>query len=211
MTEPRSWDTLEATKAGAYERLLGATCCPPAGDMLLAIAAEFRPVRAAWMSFRLDELARSLFDVAAGRDARAASHRLALLLTEELRVRSDESSVDGLWLDAVLERRAGHPLALATIAAEIGRRAGIAVGICSTAWGWYAGIGEPDRLWLIDPVTDPGPTPSGPVRRHCGHEVAFAALTGIYARLVRDGDRAGAHLAALLRGRLPISRHDQGA
>lgn len=205
MTEPRSWDTLSTSTRGAFERLLGSPCCPPCGEMLLAIAAEFRPVDAARVSFRLDELARSLFGSAD--DPRTASHALAQLLTDELGLRADESSLEGLWLDAALERRAGHPLALAVVAAEIGRRAGIAVGICSTAWGWYAGIGAPDRLWLIDPVTDPGPTPSGPVRRHCGHEVAFAALTGIYARCVRDGDEAAAHRAARLRGRLPVSRH----
>jgi regulator of sirC expression with transglutaminase-like and TPR domain len=207
MTEPRLWDTLEATKAGAFERLLDAPCCPRPGDILLAIAAEFRPVVAGRVSFRLDELARTLFDVADARDARAASHRLATLLTDELGFRTDDSSLDGLWVDVALERRAGHPLTLAGIAAEIGLRAGIAVGICSTPTGWYAGIGEPERLWLIDPVLDPGPTPSGPVRAHCGHEVGFAALTGIYARLLRDGDEAGAHRAAWLRGRLPVSRH----
>jgi hypothetical protein len=205
MTEPLRWDIQGAT---AFERLLDKACSPAPGEALLAIAAEFRPLDAARVSFRLDELARSLFAVAAGRDPGAAARELATLLTDEVRLRRDESSLDGLWLDAALERRAGHPLALAVIAAEIGRRAGLAVGICSTAWGWYAGIGEPDRLWLIDPATDPGPTPSGPVRSHCGHEVAFAALTGVYARLVRDGDEPGAHHAARLRGRLPVTRHE---
>jgi Transglutaminase-like superfamily len=207
MTEPRSWDTLSTSTRGAFERLLAEPCCPPCGEMMLAIAAEFRAVDAPRVSFRLDELARRLFDVAPARDARTSSHALAALLTDELGFRADESSLDGLWLDVTLAHRSGHPLALAVIAAEIGRRAGIAVGICSTAWGWYAGIGERERLWLIDPVTDPGPTPSGRVRRHCGHEVAFATLTGIYARLVRDGDEARAHRAARLRGRLPVSAH----
>ena len=175
--------------------------------MLLAVAAEFRPIDAAGASFRLDEHARELFDASAARDGSTASHRLAALLTDELRLHTDESSVEGLWLDAVLDRRAGHPLALAVLAAEIGRRAGLAVGVCSTPTGWYAGIGERERLWLIDPPLDPGPTPSGPVRRHCGHEVAFAALTGVYARMIRDGEGAGACRAAQLRGRLPVGRH----
>jgi Transglutaminase-like superfamily len=207
MTEPRSWDTLGATKPGAFERMVAAACCPAPGDALLAIAAEFRELDGARTSFRLDELARELFPVAAERDPGAAARRLATLLTDELHLRRDESSLEGLWLDLALERRCGHPLALAVIAAEIGRRAGLKVGICSTAWGWYAGIGEPERLWLIDPATDPGPTPSGPVRSHCGHEVAFAALTGVYARLVRDGDESAAHHAVRLRGRLPVARH----
>jgi hypothetical protein len=203
LSEPRSWDTLAPT----FERLLGGECCPPPGETLLAVAAEFREVDAAAVSFRLDDYARAMFDAAAARDGSTAPYRLASLLTDELRFRTDESTVEGLWLDRVLERRAGHPLALAVLAAEIGHRAGIAVGVCSTPTGWYAGIGEPERLWLIDPALDPGPTPSGPVRRHCGHEVAFAALTGVYARLIRDGEGAGACRAARLRGRLPVGRH----
>ena len=94
--------------------------------MLLAVAAEFRAVDAAALSFRLDEHARVMFDAAAARDGGATSHRLAALLTDELRFRTDESSIEGLWLDRVLDRRAGHPLALAVLAAEIGRRAGLA-------------------------------------------------------------------------------------
>ncbi len=200
-----TWDA--TTRQGRFDQLLEGACCPAPGEILLAIAAEFRTVDAARVSFRLDELARALFDVAAVREPRVAAHALARLLTDHLRFRADESPLEGLWIDVALQRRVGHPLVLAVVAAEIGRRAGIPVGVCSTAWGWYAGIGEPDRLWLIDPVTDPGPTPEGSVRNHCGHEVAFAALTGIYARLVRDDDHVTAHRAARLRGRLPISRH----
>jgi Transglutaminase-like superfamily len=181
--------------------------CPPGGELLLAIAGEFRQVETGIVSYRLDELARGLFDVVADGDGGAVSHRLAAVLTQEQGFRSDESSVEGLMLDAVIERRAGHPLALSVVAAEIGRRAGVAVGVCSTPTGWYAGIGGRERLWLIDPVTDSRPTPEGPVRRHCGHELAFAALTGLYARFIRDRDDERAHLAAALRGRLPVGRH----
>ena len=150
----------------SFDRLLDSACCPAPGDARLAIASEFRSFDAERASFRLDDLSRGLFAVAAGGDPGAAARELARLLTDEVRLRRDESSLEGLWLDRALERRAGHPLALAVVAAEIGRRAGVKVGICSTAWGWYAGIGEPERLWLIDPATDPAPTPSGPVRCH---------------------------------------------
>jgi len=206
MTEPQLWDTVGAMQAGAFERLVAGPC-PPGGELLLAIAGRFRPVETGLVSYRLDELARALFPVAAGGDPGEISHRLATLLTDEQRFHSDESSVEGLLLDVVLERRAGHPLVLSVIAAEVGRRAGVAVGVCSTPTGWYAGIGGRERLWLIDPAIDSRPTPTGPVRRHCGHELAFAALTGLYARFVRDRDDARAHLAARLRDRLPVGRH----
>jgi hypothetical protein len=197
-----SWDTLEAS----FERLLTGEACPPPGVMLLAIRGELTRFDAGPASFELDDLARELFDIDPD-DPGTASHRLATLLTDELRLRTDESSVEGMWLDVVLSRRSGHPLALAVLAAEIGRRAGLAVGVCSTPTGWYAGLGERERLWLIDPSLDPGPTPTGPIRRHCGHEVGFAALTGVYARLIRDGEGARACHAAQLRGRLPVGRH----
>ena len=149
----------------SFDRLFESACCPPPGDALLAIASEFRSVDADRASFRLDDFARSLFAVAAERDPGSAARALAALLTDEVRMRRDESSLEGLWIDQALERRAGHPLALAVVAAEIGRRAGLKVGICSTAWGWYAGIGEPERLWLIDPAANPSPPtprPRGP-------------------------------------------------
>jgi Transglutaminase-like superfamily len=203
MTEPRPWDTLEAT---TFERLVAGPC-PPGGELLLAVAAEFHRVEAAAASYRLDDLARSLFS--AGGGPRAVAHRLATLMTDEQRFRCDESSVEGLLLDTVLERRAGHTLALAVLAAEIGRRAGVAVGVCSTPTGWYAGLGESDRLWLIDPATPSRPTPTGPVRSHCGHELAFAALTGLYARFVRDRDAERARHAARLRNLLPVGRHGE--
>jgi Transglutaminase-like superfamily len=206
MTEPQLWDTVGATTKGAFERLVAGPC-PPGGELLLAIAREFRHVETGVVSYRLDELARGLFGVVDEGDGRVISHRLAAVLTDEQGFRSDESSVEGLLLPAVIERRAGHPLALSVLAAEIGRRAGVAVGVCSTPTGWYAGIGSRERLWLIDPVTDSRPTPTGPVRRHCGHELAFAALTGLYARFIRDRDDTCAHRAAQLRGRLPIGRH----
>jgi hypothetical protein len=206
MSERQLWDTEMTSETGRFERLVAGPCPPPAA-LLLALAAEFRPVPAAGTSFRLDELARGLFEVAAARDPGWTARALALLLTDEVGLERDETSVDGLWLDCALARRAGHPLVLAAIATEVGRRAGVAVGICSTATGWFAAIGSPQRLWLIDPARDASPTPDGQVRRHCGHEVAFAALTGLYARMLRDGDEAGARHAAELRGRLPVAGH----
>jgi hypothetical protein len=206
MSERRLWDTLGATEAGAFERLAAGPCPPPA-ELLLAMAAEFGAVRAARTSFRLDELARGVFEAAAERDPGAIARRLAAVVIEELRLQTDESSVEGLWLDTVLERRTGHPLVLAALAAEIGRRAGVAVGVCSTASGWFAAVGEHHRQWLIDPSREPAPTPTGPLRRHCGHEVAYAALTGLYARLLRDRDESAAHRAAQLRAQLPVARH----
>jgi len=209
MTERRRWDTMEATKTGAFERLVAGPC-PPGGELLLALAAHFRPVDAGLASFRLDEMARSLFPVAEEGEPRDIAHAIATLLTDEHRFTTDDSSAEGLLLDSVLERHTGHPLVLSALAAEIGRRAGVAIGVCSTPTGWYAGIGETDRLWLIDPTMDARPAPTGPVRRHCGHELAFGALTGLYARYVRDGADEPAQRAARLRGRLPVARHEAG-
>jgi hypothetical protein len=53
------------------------------------------------------------------------------------------------------------------------------VGVFSSPSGWYVGCADGDHLALIAlggatvDVTPPG------VRRHCGHEVAFAVLCGL--------------------------------
>jgi hypothetical protein len=178
--------------------------CPPIADLMLALAAEFRPVDSAAVDARLDELALPLFGLAGG-DPRVAAARLADLLDTDPGFDADRSSVAGLWLDCTLEARAGHPLVLAALTAEVGRRAGLDVHVLSAPTGWYAGLGDGDRLWLVDATMDGRPADPWSLRRHCTHELAFAALLGLTERFERLGDvRRGAH-ATLLRSRLPLN------
>src|SRR5690349_17972010 len=100
--------------------------CPPVAELLIALAAEFRAVDTEAADARLDELALPLFGLAGG-ELRIAAGALADVLDTEPGFDADRTSVAGLWIDTVLETRAGHPLVLATIAAEVGRRAGLSV------------------------------------------------------------------------------------
>jgi hypothetical protein len=171
--------------------------CPPVADLLLAIAAEFRDVDGALADERLDELARPLF----AREPREAALELARQLDEFGVARLP---VAGLWLDHVLERRAGHPLLLSAVAAEAGRRAGLTVHTLSTATGWYAGVVDGERLWLVDTTMDGRRVDAFKLRPHCAHEVAFAALLGLSERFEKAGDTRSAGRAALMRRQLPL-------
>jgi len=177
--------------------------CPPVADMLLALAGEFRDVDTAATDARLDELALPLFGLAT-EDRRVAAAELANILDTDPGFDADRSSVAGLWLDAALESRAGHPLILAAIATEVGRRAGLDVHVLSAPTGWYAGLGDGDRLWLVDATMDGSKADPWSLRRHCAHELAFAALLGLSERYEKVGDSHRADRAALLRSRLPM-------
>jgi hypothetical protein len=185
-----------------FSRLAGGGC-PPLADLLLALASEFREVDARAADARLDELALPLFAAAAGPPRRAAA-ALSRVLDTEPGFDADRTGVAGLWLDRALERRAAHPLILAAIAAELGRRAGLAVHVLSTATGWYAALAGGERLWLVDTTMDGRPIDPARLRRHCAHELAFAALLGLSERFERLGDRRAASRAALLRRQLPL-------
>jgi hypothetical protein len=177
--------------------------CPPIADLMLALAAEFRDVDTDAADQRLDELALPLFGLAGG-DLRVAAARLANLLDSDPGFDADRSSVAGLWFDAALEAHAGHPLMLASVVAEVGRRAGLAVHVLSAPTGWYAGLADGERLWLVDATMDGTRADPWSLRRHCTHELAFAALLGLSERFKRAGDRHGSAKAALLRSRLPL-------
>jgi hypothetical protein len=173
--------------------------CPPLADLLLALAAEYRMVDETAAEERLDEFARELF----GLEPRAAASALAGVIGG---FEAERMTVGGLWLDTVLEERSGHPLVLASIAAETGRRAGLAIHVLSTSTGWYAGLADGERMWLIDTTMDGRRADAWRLRRHCSHEVAFAALLGLSERYERLGDARGAARAALLRQQLPLLR-----
>src|SRR3954454_15979875 len=177
--------------------------CPPIADLMLALAAEFRNVDADAADQRLDELALPLFGLAGG-DLRLAATRLATVLDTDPGFDADRSSVAGLWFAAAPGARAGPPLVLAALMAEVGRRAGLPVHVLSAPTGWYAGLADGERLWLIDTTMDGTRADPWSLRRHCAHELAFAALLGLSERYERVGDSKRAGRAALLRSRLPL-------
>jgi hypothetical protein len=161
--------------------------CPPLAETLLAVVAAWRPVDSIDLDGQLDQLARGLF--AAGRGGRERAGALALLLAREFR--ADPGPVDGLWLDEVLATRRGHAVMIAAVAAELGRRAGWEISVCSTPTAWYAGLLDDGVLWLIDPTGTADGVPTM-VRRHCAHELAYVVLTGLAERFDSPRDRAHA-------------------
>jgi hypothetical protein len=176
--------------------------CPSLAETLLAVVAAWRPVDHVGLDGQLDQMARALF--AAPPDGRARARALAGLLTRELR--PDARSVDALWLDEVLATRRGHPVLIAALAAELGRRAGWATSVCSTPMAWYAGLVDGEVLWLIEPTGAPGGVPAV-VRRHCAHELAYVVLTGLAERFERPRDR---ERARTLRDRLALFEAPEG-
>ena len=126
---------------------LSRRACPPVGEALFAVAASWRPVNWAELDAKLDHLARPLF--AAGPGGRERAGALAELLVANFR--PDGKAVERLWLDEVLASRRGHPLLLAAVATELGRRSGWQIMVCSSPEGWYAGLLDDGVLWLVDP------------------------------------------------------------
>lgn len=194
--------------AATFSRM-AAGSCPPLTGFLFVISAQLRSFDHRRSDQRLDELARPLFGTA-GRDARGQMRELAGLMAGDSAFALDDSTPDGLHLDVVLDRHAGHPLILAVVLAEVGRRAGLQTGVFSSPHTWFAGQLDGQRLWLVDPATRELSAPDT-VRRHCGHEVAFAVLLGLTQRYARLGDRDRARRSAALRSKLPFPRERPGA
>jgi hypothetical protein len=173
------------------------TACPPPAELLLAVHGTLTGSAISGADAWFDDLARRLFGTEGGEPA----ERLAGLLVDPgLRLCRCEPA--GLLLDQVIARRAGHPLLLAVVLAEAGRRAGHSTGVFSAPAGWYAGMQGSDRAWLID-LEGRAPHPAT-VRSHCSHEIAYAALTGLHRGYLRVGDLRQARAAWALRGQLPV-------
>jgi hypothetical protein len=172
------------------------TTCPAVADVLLFMTGAYQRVEPHVIDGYLDELARPLFGVSTP----ARAERLAAQLAE---FTVDEHSVAGLWLDEVVQWRHGHPMVIAAVGAEIGRRAGLDAGVFSTPHDWYAGVIDGDHLWLID-FGEPSGAPQE-LRRHCGHELAFAALSGLAARYTGPDAERLRRRAARMRDRLAMA------
>jgi Transglutaminase-like superfamily len=189
---------------------LAGTGCPPLATLLLALAAEFRgDVDPEEADARLDALALPLFG-AASVPARDAACGLARVLDSRPGFDPDPDGIGALYIDVALRERRGHPLMLAAIALETGRRAGLRVHLLAGDGGWYAALADDERYWLVDTTLSPGRrVDAAALRPHCAHEVAYAALAALGTRFERAGDSSRAGRAALLREQLPMRAREE--
>ena len=122
-----------------------------------------------------------------------------------LRVRAD-GGLDDLLIDRVVTRGVGYEAVVAVILCELGRRAGMPVGVVGSGERLLVGH-EHVTPWLLDPVTgevlDARQLVHEPAWR-CGHQVADRLLDEVELRCERSGDLARAIRAAELRCALPF-------
>jgi hypothetical protein len=96
---------------------------PPLDELLLALAAEFRPIDADRALRRLDRLAERVDPLAIG--ARAELAALVDVLDCFSELPADGRDPSELMLDVVLEQRRGAGLMLEVVRNEVARRVGI--------------------------------------------------------------------------------------
>ena len=179
--------------------------CTDTGELLLSLVAEFWPIDPGAARGRLDDASRRLFGVAEMAGPERA-RRLGVVLERDLAIRpGTDPDPAVLRLDRVLDTRRAHPLLMAALGVDLLRRAGVTAAVCSSPTRWFVGLGGNGRTVLLDArlSAHEDPCPDR-VRRHCAHEVAFCALTGLAERFARDGRRSRARLALALRMALPV-------
>jgi hypothetical protein len=172
---------------------------PALDELLLALAAHFRPVDHPHALECLDDYSRHLFGLGVlHADAQTACVLHALRHDIGMQA-ADCDDPDHLMLDRVLDRRRGHPLLLTAIAVELARRAGVSAGICSSREHWFAAFGGEDIVLVEFSGAAAGPAPAV-VQRHCTHEVGCRVLSRLcHAYNARALRRDASRAARLLR------------
>ena len=176
-------------------------CCPHA-ELAASLAAELGA---------FDE------DVAGARAGRAG---VRLGLTGRPRRRgarrraagAADGGVEDLLIHRVVARGRGHAATVAVVVCEIGRRAGMPVGVVGAGARHFVAH-EEVTPWLLDvadgELVDARTVRPGPEWR-CAHEICDALLTEAERRCERDGDLTRALRAATLRCAAPVRRAGAG-
>ena len=187
-------------------RLHASTICPPHAELAGSLAHELGPLDG-------DRLERSLCTLGAAVLAEAELDPEAQLLALGEVVASGDlvarrcGGAEELLLGEVLRRGHGHPTALAVVLAELGRRAGLPVGIVAAGSDHYVAHQRLPAPLLLDPATGElvdAERLGGTLTWRCGHQVAAALLDELQPRFERVGDIARALCVARMRCSLPF-------
>jgi len=183
-------------------RLHASVICPPAAELALALAAELGDVDADRSERALGVLTAAAH---AGLEPRYDDQLRALgevVASGALRARADGE----LMIDRVLDHGHGHPLVLAILLAEIGRRLGLPVGVIAGERGHFVAHQRLTEPLVLDPATGAltDARALGTLVWRCGHQLAAELLDVLQPRLERVGDLTRALHVARLRTTQPF-------
>jgi hypothetical protein len=180
----------------------------PLEDLALAVAAEFEPVDDDAARARLDHLATGARDVT-GLEPTARARALVDALGDRAGfVRDDGRDPAAGMLDRVLERRRGHPVALAVVYVAVARRAGFELRAVGNRSACLIGDPHADPPVAIDPAPCGG-RPSEDLHWICPHLMTLRVINVIGARYIARGDLARGIRAAELRLQLPLEERSR--
>jgi hypothetical protein len=182
-------------------RLHASVTCPPPAALAASMAWELGDLDPE----RVERAYDALLVATPVELGRSAEEQLRALGEAPLRaVRG--GGPEALLLDLALERGHAHPILAAVVLAELGRRAGIPVGIVSGAAGHFVAHQRLTEALVLDPHTGllVDADALGVLEWRCGHQVAAQLLDELQPRFERIGDLARALHVARMRCTLPF-------
>jgi hypothetical protein len=185
-------------------RLHASTMCPSHGELAASIAYELGELDPDRFERDLTALAAAL---PSEPDAEAQLRALGEVVRSKALVARTYGGAEELLAGEVIRRGQGHPLALAVVLAELGRRAGMNVGIVAGERDHYVAHPRLTAPLLLDPRTGElidATRVGGTLTWRCGHQVAGALLDALQPRYERVGDIERTLQVARLRCLLPF-------
>jgi hypothetical protein len=186
-------------------RLHASVTCPPPVQLATALAWELADADADRVERALCALgAAVLAEVESSPEAQLRA--LGEAVTNAALSPRHTGGIGELMIDRVLERGHGHPVLVAIVLTEIGRRAGLPVAIIAGERGHYVAHQRLTEPLVLDPATGRlvDADALGPMNWRCGHQIAAELLDLLQPRYERDGDLTRALKVARLRCTLPF-------
>lgn len=182
-------------------RLHASVSCPPPAALAASMAWELGDLDAERVERAYDALL-----VATPIELEPTAEEQLSALGEAPLCTARGEGPEALLLDRVLERGVGHPILVAVVLAELGRRAGIPVGVVAGAAGHFVAHQRLTRALVLDPATGRlvDADDLGLLQWRCGHQVAAELLDELQPRFERIGDLERALHVAKMRTTLPF-------
>ncbi len=184
---------------------------PAHAELALALAGELREVDAQDADARLARLAERV-SVSPGTAPRAQLEQIGAIVLDHVKPPGERPADDSdLMLDTALASGCGQPVVAAVLAAEIGRRCGVNLGIVSDGRRHFVAHRALTDPVVIDLGRRRGLRHPEELRAdlswHCAHQVCCAMLQALLARALERGDLAWALRLAELKLALPFDSH----